>query len=71
MVNLGYFNCNQRDVANHFFHLGIKFAQSKFTLKIRRNGTTTLRCVEKGDLNIELLVDSQKYVIAESFSSKW
>ncbi|XP_018793331.1 PREDICTED: acid trehalase-like protein 1 [Bactrocera latifrons] len=47
---------------------GIKFAQSKFSLKIRTNGTTTLSCVEKGDLNIELLADSQKYAVNEHFS---
>nr|XP_036225281.1 protein-glucosylgalactosylhydroxylysine glucosidase-like isoform X1 [Bactrocera oleae] len=47
---------------------GIKFAQSRFALKIRTNGTTTLSCVEKGNLNIELFVDSKKYAIDERFS---
>ncbi|XP_012159096.1 protein-glucosylgalactosylhydroxylysine glucosidase [Ceratitis capitata] len=41
---------------------GIKFAKSKFSLAIHKNGTT-LKCLEKGDLDIELSLNSQKYAI--------
>lgn len=52
-----------------FLHLGIKFAKSKFSLAIHKNGTT-LKCLEKGDLDIELSLNSQKYAIDADSSCK-
>ncbi|XP_017476071.1 PREDICTED: acid trehalase-like protein 1 [Rhagoletis zephyria] len=47
---------------------GLKFARSKFSLKVHANSTATLSCLEKGDLDIELSVGSRKYAISATFS---
>ncbi|XP_054742489.1 protein-glucosylgalactosylhydroxylysine glucosidase [Anastrepha obliqua] len=47
---------------------GIKFAGSKFSLKVHTNGTATFSCLEAGDLDLELVVNSHKYAINANFS---